>query len=420
MVGFTKIEENADKVDCKIKELGITDVKILKLNELKYFLAKENSEEWLSTEKELLQSWFKKVRDLNSKDLLIPRIVWVECVGLPIIAWKEENLKAYMNNLGEWICWEFEDKVGRRIFNPRICISTINMKEINTEMTILVRGVQYDIRLKELKDIGMNMGFQNSFDNNHQLFDDGEDPYPDNDEEQDFDKNTRRMHPIYKSSEEGDVKSDSNESITKGGPMLSGNRVMEDETEISRIPESEEVDESSKQDIIQSEIMERIINGNSIDLTSNVQEIEVIEKYPINNLAWRSKNCSLSNSVNSIDIVVTKLGGLSSKSNDDNLNGIGSEEGVICNILEKMSMGLKRGRPKNESKSFINPFDIGLKKKVANKGRKSFKVTKNRKLRSRDNLEIVSMGNKRSKQGDLRAQALEIADSAYLMGLKFF
>ena len=41
-----------------------------------------------------------KIRQDDSGDHVISRVVWLECRGLPMPAWKEENLRAFTNRLG--------------------------------------------------------------------------------------------------------------------------------------------------------------------------------------------------------------------------------------------------------------------------------------------------------------------------------
>ncbi|KAK1401456.1 hypothetical protein POM88_001061 [Heracleum sosnowskyi] len=82
---------------------------------------------------------FSKVRVFKEEDLIVPIIVCIECFGISMQAWVEENLKAFTSHLGEWLSWEFESNEDLRIFNPRVLIQTIINDKIEEEFNIMVK-----------------------------------------------------------------------------------------------------------------------------------------------------------------------------------------------------------------------------------------------------------------------------------------
>lgn len=43
----------------------------------------------MESELEKLKDWFKKIKDFEETDLFMKRMVWVECITLPMNAWFE-------------------------------------------------------------------------------------------------------------------------------------------------------------------------------------------------------------------------------------------------------------------------------------------------------------------------------------------
>ncbi|KAK1389756.1 hypothetical protein POM88_017934 [Heracleum sosnowskyi] len=83
--------------------------------------------------------------------MVVSSIVCIECTGLPINAWVEENLKAFTKHLGEWITWSFQEEENLRVYNPKILIAMRNYDQICDTLKVLVKGEQHMIGMKEIK-----------------------------------------------------------------------------------------------------------------------------------------------------------------------------------------------------------------------------------------------------------------------------
>lgn len=70
-----------------------------------------------------------------------------------MIAWLEENLKAYTARFGEWVTWSYQKDNSHSFFNPLICIQTAHMEKINEDLKVLVKGKNLMIRFKEVDTI---------------------------------------------------------------------------------------------------------------------------------------------------------------------------------------------------------------------------------------------------------------------------
>lgn len=130
MIGFSWLEETSGKLQEKMKAVGIEKIKLVGLNEKKFILICEREENWDGFDISTLNCWFSKVKKFGDDDLVVPRTVWLECQGIPMTAWLEENLKGYTHHLGEWISWSYQTDDGCDFFNPLICLSTTNYEHI--------------------------------------------------------------------------------------------------------------------------------------------------------------------------------------------------------------------------------------------------------------------------------------------------
>lgn len=115
--------------------------------------------------------WFSRVKKFNDNDLVVPRTVWLESQGIPMSAWLKENLKGYTKHLGEWVTWSYQKDEGMDLFNPIICLSTVNYETIVEKMKILVKGKHYDVSFSEIinKELlnGKIMSMQDSRDSKY-------------------------------------------------------------------------------------------------------------------------------------------------------------------------------------------------------------------------------------------------------------
>lgn len=66
-----------------------------------------------------------------------------------MFGWKK-NLKGFTKGLGEWLSWSYQKDNTNDFFNPLICISSSKMGFICEEMTILVKGKNYEIKSIEV------------------------------------------------------------------------------------------------------------------------------------------------------------------------------------------------------------------------------------------------------------------------------
>lgn len=121
----------------------------MKVNAFTYFVKKIDNENWNEDECKVLKKFFGKLKRCQEEDLIIPRVVEVECCGLPVMAWIEENMRAYTKIIGEWVSWSYQDEKDMSIFNPRIICVTNRYEEVDEKLRVYVKGKLYEIQLKE-------------------------------------------------------------------------------------------------------------------------------------------------------------------------------------------------------------------------------------------------------------------------------
>ncbi|KAL8156799.1 hypothetical protein AgCh_001779 [Apium graveolens] len=99
LIGIFLGKKNVQEVVEDLKEMGVRDVIVVKGSEGIFFMRKEH-EGWLELDKEKLATYFVKIMEYKVSNQLMPRLVAVECEGLPIYAWTKGNLKAFTKDLG--------------------------------------------------------------------------------------------------------------------------------------------------------------------------------------------------------------------------------------------------------------------------------------------------------------------------------
>ncbi|KAK1360354.1 hypothetical protein POM88_044828 [Heracleum sosnowskyi] len=152
MIGVTWVDETPENLQDSLLEMGYSYIKVVGLSDRKFILRNEESPEWKDFAFKNLSHLFSVIRKFKEEDMIVPRTVWIECSGLPMLAWLEENLKAFSARLGEWVTWSYQKDDINAFFNPLICLQSCEMSQIEDEMTVLVKGKKYKIKFKEIQN----------------------------------------------------------------------------------------------------------------------------------------------------------------------------------------------------------------------------------------------------------------------------
>lgn len=328
LVGITKKSICARELVGEIQNNEFQEVKLLRLNDRK-FLISSGDDCSLLGKKDCLSNWFHKIRNFKDDDFILSRTVIVEVLGLPMNAWKEENLRAFSSHIGEWVTWEYQDNRELCVFNPKIVILTKSFDVIEEKLCVLVKGKKYEIYFKEYKDLEKT-ALNDQEDNNRIL------SYKDSD-------NSERPGDIsvlkgddqsQYTNKEDNLSDSSNQRTSNSGNVeqLRQNEVSNNEgdlnlgsfhSNISAVPETI-LEEGNL-------VNERIVQGSRMkDFRTNINldsDSSIIHEIGMTNNAT---------SVDSIEDF---------ESEDNQPLVINSHES-ICLDMDKLKMGGRRGRPK--------------------------------------------------------------------------
>ncbi|KAK1379692.1 hypothetical protein POM88_026436 [Heracleum sosnowskyi] len=399
MVGFSWKEESADSLQQQLDEANLDYVKVVGLTERKFLLRSENDTNWDTVDFKTLAEWFSVVRKFQSKDLVLPRTVWIECIGLPMTAWLEENLKAYTSKIGEWISWSYQIDESNTFVNPMICLATTNHEEIRKELKVLVKGQNYTVNFKEVKDINSFIYDRPKHGNNiadRNRFTDERSP----------------ASKILVKSISAKIHSESNTKPSKDKKAQSGS-VASQVSQNSSLSSNNisETQETIVEDSLLSQPLglERDVGKN--DDKGTAERVNVVDT--------RTPQCSESDEksedmlANNLTTALVKYQGEESN-NSWEYQEFRSSQSTLCNHIENLNMGKGRGRPRKKPRSLRNPFDMRLGKNKIFKGRGN-SIREPKLKRSCTSLDVI--------QEDVSPTPLEEADlileSAQLMGLVF-
>ena len=132
---------------------------ILKLNGFVNFDIRYIGGRWVWVELESPQSLFsfKSSVELNKVFLefklidkgFVPdeRVVWIDIVGVPLVAWTPKAFKQIGAAWGE----NFFADIGRKesLAHGKVCVLTKNMFKIREDIDIVVNGASFDVKIQE-------------------------------------------------------------------------------------------------------------------------------------------------------------------------------------------------------------------------------------------------------------------------------
>lgn len=145
-------QETVESVGLIVEGLGFEDVQIRELNSksfLAYFEYEDNLEH---VDMDFLEIGFSKVKQVIWEDLIPSRKTWVECRGLPIGLWTEDNLKALIGDWGDIICFASIIDDEHKFQYPTCLIETKVIRDIEESGIAVVNGNEWNYRIVEVKN----------------------------------------------------------------------------------------------------------------------------------------------------------------------------------------------------------------------------------------------------------------------------
>lgn len=389
-VGITWFDEEVCVLKERFNDMGLRQYRILGLSKRKFLISKDNHVSWDNLDQSDLSVWFCSMRNFEEADHILSRPVWLECRGLPMPAWREENLRAFTDRLGSWISWSYQSDNLGEIFNPLVCIDTPTFEEINEDMKILYKGRQINISFVEVSNPALLIG---------------------------------KVLPMEFSNE------------VKGDNLQGGGRKQEEVAKEDQASQSCEKDEQKLE----------VVAGEPTKALALRQEKSISNELKGGDEDWGSDPClrvkqhlDTSVSLSSNKVGEVQVGNFKNIRHKSTSSGICSErshkmvdnekseayasvlnvssQSTLCSgIVKKLRVKSRRGRPKKANLLQRNPFEIGVKFKVKGGKRAKAKAPQRSKKRNNFNneLQLVPV----NVIGSNVREALAILESAENMGL---
>ncbi|KAL1829669.1 hypothetical protein ACET3Z_008081 [Daucus carota] len=376
-IGYTWFEEKSKDLQEKLCDIGLSKYKVTLLSQRKFLIRKDQKDSWDDLVKTDLSVWFCNIRDFEDFDHTISRVIWLECRGLPMPAWKEENLRAFTDRFGKWISWSYQSDDLSEFFNPLICIDTTVRSSINDSMKILYKGKNKEIELKEILDLSVlaNRALPMEFSESDKLGKQSASPQVDS-VESPVVKNISKsksspkivISSVAKTKDSMSFKGGENKGDISG-PLTSNSRVV-DSSSLHNSPGK----------VLKEKIRQK--DSSSEQFEDSVQEVASESKSEIH--LPPHKSCS---------------------------------QTILCSdVHKKLKLKSNRGRPKKVVNTPRNPFEIGVRfkhrKKRQGGGRGVHKA--HSKQVANNCTQIIPIG----LTGNTVLEALEIIKSAEYMGLE--
>ena len=114
------------------------------------FESKQSMEEQLSKCNQELSKFFEDVRIWCEEEWCQTRRVWIECFGIPIHAWSNENIKKIGEEWGAVVCLDELTEAGKSFSTARMLIDTCLWQNIQGWVYFSIDGKGYDVYVKEV------------------------------------------------------------------------------------------------------------------------------------------------------------------------------------------------------------------------------------------------------------------------------
>ncbi|KAL1808730.1 hypothetical protein ACET3Z_025720 [Daucus carota] len=364
----------------------------------KFLIRKDKSDSWEELETTDLSVWFCKLGNFEETDYTMSRIAWIECRGLPMPAWKDENLKAFTRRYGRWVSWTYQSDNLKEFFNPLVCIDTMSIDAINDKLAVLYKGKQIVIDFKEIEDISrlkgkiLPMEFLSS-------------SHPVRSQAESINKNGDTDTGMGKEPQ-------SNNSEDKGIANNEGSGFEDKENKEEKVFEN--IDEQVNVIEVKGE-EPKISHDKNSSPSRNIKKVRSFTaKEPVKEVTRQRSILSLSISPTSREVADTKN---SEKSEVYQIaRNVSSHSSLCIDIHKKLKVKSNRGRPKKINPIPRNPFETRIKfknKKTKGRGKRGGKYLGCPQI-PKKNLQLVPA----KVIGGTVKEALEILSSVEGMGLE--
>uniref|UniRef100_A0A175YH73 RRM domain-containing protein n=1 Tax=Daucus carota subsp. sativus TaxID=79200 RepID=A0A175YH73_DAUCS len=372
-----------------IEALGYEGVPVRSLSSTKFLVTFPSSDSFLNLDQDLFGLGFLDCKPVSVDDLILPRRLVLECLGLPITLWKFSNFAKILEGIGNItaISRLLDENLTYR--NPMIEVETKEMSEINRELAVEFEGKQIVVMLKEVDKIGIEDNIMEELremelnnvhreveDQNISSSDDSESGSLYNiEEKQDKEVEISKQELVSKDKETkgeqtlgNETVSDSEEyrQVTSGKDNYIGKDIVPlNEKDIDKPQSSLEareevlvVQETQEELVVQETQEELVVQETSEELVVKETSEELISSENSKSI-WSVREVESSSIVSTQSLEVTS--GMASSS-VSGLEKVQTSSGSVKKAEEsllKLKMGRKRGRPpKRKSRKGRQPFAL--------------------------------------------------------------
>lgn len=142
--------ETTESVGVIVEGLGFEGVRIRGLSSSTFLAYFSLEEDLNSLDVDFLKIGFKEVHKVDWADLKPSRKVWIECRGLPLVAWKEDNFSKIVDKWGKIL--DYAPILDKENFFqcPRFLVETSSLHTIDETNKVLIQGKEWTYRLVEV------------------------------------------------------------------------------------------------------------------------------------------------------------------------------------------------------------------------------------------------------------------------------
>ncbi|KAL1822632.1 hypothetical protein ACET3Z_009410 [Daucus carota] len=382
-IGFTWFDMGVNTLQEIFNDMGLHKYRIISLSKRKFLIRKDKNDKWEDLDSTDLSVWFCKIRRYEEADHVISRVIWLECRGLPMPAWKEENLKAFTARLGEWISWSYQSDGLGEFFNPVICIDTVEWDKIQENMKILYKGKQIHISFTEVSDINKLDGKIMPMELSEEL------------------KNNSVSEDM-KNVAESEVKTQK-QTKKEGGVLVLGDAKTMDEVVTSHVDQISDV----------SQKITSKVGTDNVEIKAPI-EVGMVETGQINHDIRKVQSSS---EIVPEDTLGPEISAKSAVGSEKSVEVLDNSHSTLCaGISKKLRVKSTRGRPRKKSFQQRNPFEIGSKCRIRSNKRIGSRSSQQKQMR-KDLIPSQIVIPPRVVGGTVK-EALEILASAEYMGLE--
>lgn len=134
-----------------VQGLGFEDVLIRGLSGRRFLAFFKNVVDLKEVDLDFLRVGFEEVKLVELKDLIPTRKIWLECRGLPMQAWTEDNFIKILSKWGDIIHFATVLDDENFYLNPRFHVETSSIHKIDSLEKIIIEGSEWEIRVLEIE-----------------------------------------------------------------------------------------------------------------------------------------------------------------------------------------------------------------------------------------------------------------------------